>query len=476
MRRRTDPPPPRSQLSIFNQPASSCQLSHCFEIKTDLFCSEFLLLTIELQQQLLHRNSPLFVQLLAGAYFGARSGLEQLRFLLGLGLELPTSGSTIPPSTVPKVSFEMVNQSSGSISERSHLENYQRLVERFGDLEVFGIERQAMIAFLVLFRRDANCVAGDADALKSVTDASEEIFCVHFKDASSTPGWSLEKLHNLLSQMSIFWSQQINLESFRDSNPDHLTLDHVVVRYTGEEESWLQNQLSTIKDAFHSVSAGDDHIKEYLMWSLGVPLSKKFFLDGMKMTFERVTRMSKALPEFGQLPATLQNEILARTCPLLSALMTFKCETCSTGLEQMKVGMSQIDEKSWQDRFSTVFSKQGIKMMRAEDMSDVIRQQRTQFGVVFEAVSGLIRDDVIYSIMILLLLTWTRGTFSSQSTKPLEALNNTFQVVLKRRLDSENKNSAAIMSKIRESLFRLEEFSEIIRGMGEKMQKENGSA
>ena len=80
--------------------------------------------------------------------------------------------------------------------------------------------------------------------------------------------------------------------------------------YTREEESWLQNQIRIINEAYLSLPAGQDLIEEFTMYSLGVPLSKSLAASGMSMIYERVTRMCRSQPEFNRLPPKHQEPIL----------------------------------------------------------------------------------------------------------------------------------------------------------------------
>lgn len=56
------------------------------------------------------------------------------------------------------------------------------------------------------------------------------------------------------------------------SNPDK----QLALPYTDDEEMWLMNMLHKVQDIHKSVNLGEETIKEFMMYTLDVPLSKKF--------------------------------------------------------------------------------------------------------------------------------------------------------------------------------------------------------
>jgi len=57
------------------------------------------------------------------------------------------------------------------------------------------------------------------------------------------------------------------------------------MKYTEEEESWLQSQVHLVDDAYRSVPMGDAILDEIAMFTLGVPLSKSFIKVSISSTF-----------------------------------------------------------------------------------------------------------------------------------------------------------------------------------------------
>jgi hypothetical protein len=76
----------------------------------------------------------------------------------------------------------------------------------------------------------------------------------------SRKNFDLKEFLNVLSEMALFFTNNINIDI------DKWNFD---VTLTVEEESWLSNQLQLTNDALRSVPVGPELIQEFLMFSLG---------------------------------------------------------------------------------------------------------------------------------------------------------------------------------------------------------------
>ncbi len=81
------------------------------------------------------------------------------------------------------------------------------------------------------------------------------------------------------------------------------------MKYTEEEESWLQSQVHLVDDAYRSVPMGDEILDEIAMFTLGVPLSKSFIKVNLALGQERTWRIFLTQPEFVNLPPMLRQEM-----------------------------------------------------------------------------------------------------------------------------------------------------------------------
>ena len=52
-------------------------------------------------------------------------------------------------------------------------------------------------------------------------------------------------------------------------------------RFTIEESHWLSRRVSKLEETWGSVSLGEDHLREFVMWSFDVPVGKNFFRNAI---------------------------------------------------------------------------------------------------------------------------------------------------------------------------------------------------
>lgn len=76
------------------------------------------------------------------------------------------------------------------------------------------------------------------------------------------------------------------------TNPTHA--NQLSMYYGPDEEAWLLEQFKVMDGIQKSVSMGEDMVKEYVMYSLEVPLSKQFMSKTMAVFAERFHRQDTA--------------------------------------------------------------------------------------------------------------------------------------------------------------------------------------
>jgi len=100
-------------------------------------------------------------------------------------------------------------------------------------------------------------------------------------------------------------------------------------------------QVKQVDQAFRSVPAGMDIIHEFMMHSLGVPLSKTFMPSVLVMMLERVRRVLNIHPEFEEMPVAAQRNFLRKNCGQGLALYVVRTELLS-GMEQVQEIMGEL--------------------------------------------------------------------------------------------------------------------------------------
>ncbi len=73
------------------------------------------------------------------------------------------------------------------------------------------------------------------------------------------------------------------------------------------------------------------------MFSLDVPLSKKFISNATKVFLERVWRLFKLHSDFEELPISSRQALVKRNGPAVFALLMAKLENCPNGMDQLQV-------------------------------------------------------------------------------------------------------------------------------------------
>ena len=91
---------------------------------------------------------------------------------------------------------------------------------------------------------------------------------------------------SILSKMSVFAAYNFDWKTpvfeMEEGNEQLTTSKALVMPYTDEEESWLLKQFQLLDDAHKSVKWGEETIKEFMMYSLEVPVSKHFMKSKLR--------------------------------------------------------------------------------------------------------------------------------------------------------------------------------------------------
>jgi hypothetical protein len=273
------------------------------------------------QKQLIERNTPLYIQLLMASYFGAKNGTEQLCFIQNF---YQISNQIHPTVEVFFMSIENFNTISQLFKFDSDLVYFCDLIAKVSSVCLVGIEQQALMAYIVLF--DSFKELNSSQALRAIAERNELIFdcCVE----KINPEITLEEVSSWLVKMAVFSSYNI-IWSENESAPPEAILTMV---YTEEEERWLQKQVELLDKAFRSVSMGEEIMEEVAMYSLGVPLSKRYLSRVFAVCHERVWRIFQTQSEFLDLTFQLQRQLVNTNSMMLFCLMNAKWESYETGV------------------------------------------------------------------------------------------------------------------------------------------------
>ena len=160
----------------------------------------------------------------------------------------------------------------------ANLNEYGFLVNQLKVLSQLKNEDQrALLAYVILFNNDEMLMLNENQGLEDTNIINEIIFDSFIRTSDSS--FELEDLSKILIKMALFCTYNLDwdkLEKMANHGRNDVNISNLVMTYTIEEEAWLTNQFNLFDIAFRSVSSGRDIIHEFLMNSLGVPLTRNF--------------------------------------------------------------------------------------------------------------------------------------------------------------------------------------------------------
>ena len=309
------------------------------------------------QLLLLARNGPLYIQLCLGTYLSSPSYKHQYCLLdiynqiysdnlTGLdspGLETKYEGNYID--------LKRFNAITRLFRTNADLEHFGQLIDQVKTLNPLTCSRfRAVLAYAILFDCDESLKLTSFVEVKEA-GAHVELILQSCSDSYT----SLNELKALFAQMAVFCAYNIAWDNSQicEENGTVCTADpsfklfsgfDLVMTYTQEEELWLDKQFKHMEEAFRSVTIGDEIMNEFFMYSLGVPLSKKYMKNVVTLTLERMWRVFNIHQEFRELPVSTQRQLMAKNGPYGLAVMICRYENCPQGMQQIKEGFGELDE------------------------------------------------------------------------------------------------------------------------------------
>ena len=211
---------------------------------------------------LLARNTPLYVQLCLGSYFGAPSSKDQLVILQSYKLE----------RTDKSIQCKNSSGFSGDVSEQltdlkrfnaisrlfrcgADLDHYGQLINQIKPLNSLdSLKFRAVLSYAIMFDFDDSLILTNPEAVTENRIQAEKLIKTYFE------GDSLNKLKVLFVKMAAFCACNIAWDGIQviDENETVCKADpsfkfsvfNLTMTYTDEEELWLGNQFKHINEAF----------------------------------------------------------------------------------------------------------------------------------------------------------------------------------------------------------------------------------
>ncbi len=324
------------------------------------------------QQALLDRNGDMFMHYIFARILSAdvTSG-EQLQWML----LLEDAPCISQPSLVRSATLQDLQQNfldSGSCSQ------YCSLARKFGNSSPFkmGFPCTGSVALICLLSTD--------DGLEDTLSIPRAKVDVLRAKALERADWAQEA-YGWEGALSLMEAQACIMDLYRLNKSNSLMVDcekilsmpelrnifHSVAagKEGQEEEEWVARQLVDFDLVFNRISFGPEFVKECVMYSFGVPLSKHFFPQATRVFVERLKAVMMHHKEFRQLPleqreAAWKNGVLAGAVVMRASL-----ENCSCGNQQFDISFGADDK----DRMHELFARQGVMLPKHINRPPVAR-------------------------------------------------------------------------------------------------------
>ena len=237
----------------------------------------------------------------------------------------------------------------------------------------------------------------------------------------------------------------------------------------------LNKQLSLFEEAWSSVSLGEEHIREFVMFSYDVPLSKGFMPRAIAVFNERFRRLLKMHDEFQILPPKLQAEHWNQICFYGSALICAKLENSSNGNEQLKFCIGQMDNDTWSRDYANILPKKlkKLTMDKANEFSGVLPiQDLIDYCEYSKNISSIINSEMRFKVFCMVLLF---SEIKAKAGSPLHLLKNNYLNIISRRdgcLGVDDKNAQLAFG--RNVYSKINSCIEDVKKLAIIMQKLNG--
>lgn len=393
---------------------------------------EFMSLSKADQCKLLYRNTPIFVQYFCGRFINAKTGLEQVEWLFPMKID---HNFSYQYSNLPKIPFSLVNQAVKAFKSSCSEQSYENKASEL-DNHPLLTSCNYLVALTCLYGTsyatildNDNVIQGHLIDILTFADWAAEVYACANKE-------KLTSIVSILENMALLFETNIRWE---ESECYFQEISNVITMpYTQEEECWLIRQFEKFDRAFHDVSFGEEALKEFVMFSYDVPLSKAFVPKLVSVFTERFRRIMKVHDEFNALNDHDQGQLLSNNVMDAVSLCIAKVENFDTGNQQLKFALGKLDDGIFQQQYFGVMDVSQLKRMtliRINDMtammgnSDLIKE----FQGISSHLSSLVQSVDIFKLLIFITMFSTNDQVRSSS---MDEVQNKYLTIFKRKLQS----------------------------------------
>ena len=386
---------------------------------------------------LLRSNTPLYLQYITARYLTAKTGLEQLQWIL----ESCDPGSfetlCLTVISLEELTWEQIRfRSSKTFAMYSE---YLRLIESFFS---FHQSFNCFIANALLFHTDdltrkelKEPLKVEAFYHKVLSLAEKELAAV----VNEKDSFKFSVLAAALSHMKVIFGsmQAANHDSFQTVKLSGLSLPN----FFETEEDFLAQKFERIQIQFRSVSPSEAMLRDAINLLINLPTVSPETSDRWKsLMVERVTRVLQDQPEFESLSPDNRKILLRKTVSKTSIMAVMRDCVATKGKDQLRnfIGIINSADRSWESRLKGFFTDlDSLKAAYVQDPkvnSRKVNEPCSRYiGQLLHSVSGLFKNDATFQLLILLTLFDTDGLPPETDFQNIHKMQNVYLRLLNRK-------------------------------------------
>ena len=232
------------------------------------------------------------------------------------------------------------------------------------------------------------------------------------------------------------------------------------IPFTVQEDEWLANQMCIYQKAFSEVPVGYDWIKEFIMFSYDVPLSRNFAHKGWTTLMERYKGILKCHQGFNELPTKDQEAIWKGGSRKAAALCSVKTENLKTGQEQLQFIFGDQDSETWKENFEELVTKSQNFQLKKVSMADCNRvagvmdaDELISYMNTVVSLNELTQEPEMFKLLTFVAL-FSGDELSPEASKYVTEIRNQYMTIIKKRI-----KGSRILEKICHGLAEVDQLS-----------------
>ena len=420
---------------------------------------EFSSLTTGDQRKLLLRNTPIFLQYLMGRYFTAPSGSEQITWLLAIKIPDTIDQATI--NSAPLVTFNAFIESSNLFPFGMEVNPYEAQVHMLQH-PVFLKRCNPLIAVVCMYRNKFACFFDDLLTIKG-----------HLADVFAFAEWAFDVYNcaskHVLSDLvksleAISYEFEANISW---DNSDGISLDVaqkiLALPYGQVEEQWIYSKFDLVSNIYHNIPVGEEIIKEFIMYSYDVPLSKSFGQNILKVMLERFRSMMVVVCKSEGLSESQASAVIRDNIRDVCSLWVAKAEATDIGELQVQL-VSGIKDNSV--LMNEILPRLGNRKLKALSFTDTTKASKSMDEQTSKAarkislpIGQFVKNTERFKMVLLILMLQ-----QTDNNPSLNLLRTRVLKIFEKRIKYLHPDSYdSIMADLQTVMINVKKFSELIQ-------------